>query len=260
MNEALSAGSYFVIIPARLDSTRLPRKMLADLAGKPLIQRTYENALKLGAEQVVIATDALEIAEAAQSFGAPVCMTKRTHQNGTERLSEAVHILGLAPEAVVLNVQGDEPFLPLAMANATVNALLEHPNTGVATGVLRLSNQSDIFDPSVVKVLRNRAGLAHYFSRAPVPWNRDQRTPNEAVEAGFYHRHVGLYAYRVSSLRAYCALSPAPWEVLESLEQLRWLWHGYSIVAALLEMDLPKGIDTAEDLQVAQTYFSGMAE
>ncbi|MFM8454360.1 MAG: 3-deoxy-manno-octulosonate cytidylyltransferase [Gammaproteobacteria bacterium] len=256
-----NSEKYTIIIPARLGSSRLPGKMLADLGGKPLIQRTYENALSFGAEQVVIATDHESIYQAAQGFGARVCMTGPEHENGTARLAEAVNLLGLLDDHIVLNIQGDEPFaskdIGLNLVNSLSNA--KNPEAQMATAVLPIKDPAQIFEPSIVKVLRNKLGFATYFSRAPIPWDRNgliqTQTPEQfLLQQPIYYRHIGIYAYRVETLAAYAGLEPSPWEKIESLEQLRFIWHDYKVYAAIIDLELPLGIDTEQDLINARQY------
>jgi len=242
---------YRIVIPARYESTRLPGKPLRELAGKPMIQHVYECARRSGAGQVVIATDDARIRQAAEAFGATVCMTAASHRSGTERLAEAVAQLGLAADDIVVNLQGDEPLMPSVCLDQVARALAAHPAASMATLCTPLQEPAELFDPHVVKVVRDVNDMALYFSRAPVPWHRDEfrHSPTVLPQDGTpLLRHIGLYAYRAGYIERYLALPHSPLEAAESLEQLRVLWHGDGIVVPEAEAVPGPGVDTEADL------------
>lgn len=236
--------SFTVIIPARLASTRLPNKPLADLAGLPMIVRVAQRAAGSGAAQVVVATDAPEVAAACAAHGVRALMTRADHPSGSDRLAEAVEQLGLADEATVINVQGDEPLIAPAMIDACAATLAAQPDCVMATVAHALTDPSEFANPNVVKLVTDQAGRALYFSRAPIAWWRDGAgQPNQAL------RHVGLYAYRAGFLRRFPTLAVSPLEQIESLEQLRVLWHGERIAVHVSAERPGPGVDTPEDLE-----------
>jgi 3-deoxy-manno-octulosonate cytidylyltransferase (CMP-KDO synthetase) len=242
---------FSVLIPARYASTRLPGKPLLPIGGKPMIQHVYERALESGAERVVIATDDGRIEEAASAFGASVCRTGPEHQSGTERLAEAVERLGLEPDAIVVNLQGDEPLMPPALLDQVAQNLAANPAAQMATLCTRIHEAGELFDPHAVKVVMDSRGYALYFSRAVIPWDRDAFavTTQELPASAEHYRHLGIYAYRAGFLREYAAWPPCELERMESLEQLRVLWHGARIhVAEAVELPGP-GVDTEADLE-----------
>jgi 3-deoxy-manno-octulosonate cytidylyltransferase (CMP-KDO synthetase) len=251
---------FRVIIPVRYDSKRLPGKVLLDLAGKPIMQHVYEQAVKSGAESVVIATDNEKIRKVAEDFGAMVCMTSPEHRSGTERLSEAIVALGCDDDEIIVNVQGDEPLIPPAVIRQVAQNLLYHDNIKVATLCEPIQSAEDLFNPNIVKVVMNRRGYALYFSRAPIPWNRDQFVSQKEEIKGKleeeYFRHIGLYAYRAGFLHEYLKLEVCPLEELEALEQLRVLWHGGRIHVAVAKEKIPPDVNTADDLAKLQAMFS----
>lgn len=254
-----AALDFRVAIPARYASTRLPGKPLRLLAGRPLIEHVYQRALASGAMEVVIATDDPRIQEVAEGFGATVCMTSPDHPSGTDRLAEVAEQLRWPEDAIVVNVQGDEPHLPPTLIQQVAAGLAAHPDAGIATVCARISDPDELFDPHVVKVTRDAQDYALYFSRAPIPWHREafgkKREQLNALPSGVWFRHIGLYAYRVAVLARYPHLPPAPAEQAESLEQLRALWHGIRIhVAEAIEVP-PPGVDTEADLARAAAHF-----
>ncbi|HOX87984.1 MAG TPA: 3-deoxy-manno-octulosonate cytidylyltransferase [Burkholderiaceae bacterium] len=242
---------FVAIVPARLASTRLPRKPLADLAGKPMVVRVAERAQAAGAQRVVVATDADEIAAACAAHGIEAVLTSPDHPTGTDRLAEAARRLGLAPATRVVNLQGDEPLIPTQAVQAVAALLAARPDCAMATAAHPIHDAAEFFNPNVVKVVLDRDGRALYFSRAPLPWARDAfATARDVLPAGLPAlRHVGLYAYRVDFLLRFPTLARAPIEEAESLEQLRALWHGERIAVAVLAGALPPGVDTTEDLE-----------
>lgn len=242
---------FSVVIPARFASSRLPGKPLQDIAGKPMIQRVWEQACKSAAQQVVVATDDARIVEACRSFGAEVLLTRAEHNSGTDRLAEVASQLGLASDAIVVNVQGDEPLIPPVIIDQVALNLAAHPEAAIATLAEPIDSAEALFNPNVVKVVSDCNGLALTFSRAPLPWARDAfAVSREQLPAGIpYRRHIGIYAYRAGFLHDFVAWGPCWLENGESLEQLRALWHGVRIhVADALEAP-PAGVDTLQDLE-----------
>ena len=250
--------TYTVLIPARYASTRLPGKPLADIAGKPMIVRVAERALAAGAARVAVATDDARIVAAVEAHGFPACMTRADHPTGTDRLAEAALQLGLPDEAIVVNVQGDEPLLAPALIRDMATLLAAHAPAAIATACHAIDDVSEAFNPNVVKVVLDRAGYALYFSRATIPWARDAfAARRDTLPAGLpLYRHYGLYAYRVGFLRAFPALAPAPIEQFEALEQLRALWHGYRIVVEVTTGTPAPGVDTPEDLERVRALYA----
>jgi len=250
--------TFTVVIPARLASTRLPGKVLADLGGRPVLAHVHARALASGAARVVIATDDGDVARAAEGVGAEVVMTSPLHESGTDRLAEAAVTLGLGPETVVVNVQGDEPEMPPEAIAAVAAAVEAAPTVDIATVALPIEDAAAFADPNIVKVVADEAGDALYFSRAPIPWPRDLGVaPADLGGAGTLphagaRRHVGLYAYRAHALARFTALPPHPLELAERLEQLRALAHGMTIRVIDAPGPIPPGIDTAADLDAAR--------
>lgn len=249
---------FRVVIPVRYNSSRLPGKALLNIAGKPMIQHVYERAVASGAESVVIATDDERIKEAAEKFGATVCMTSPEHQSGSERLAETVVALGYQDDDIVVNVQGDEPLIPPAIISQVANDLIDHDNIKVATLCEPIKDSEDLFNPHVVKVTMNRRGYALYFSRAPIPWVRDKfpLKSDETLDMAEHYRHIGIYAYRVGFLQEYVGWEACPLEQLEALEQLRVLWNGGRIHVAVAKEKSPIGVDTEEDLEKVRRLMS----
>ena len=256
------AGFQFrVAIPARYASTRLPGKPLRLLAGRPLIEHVYRQALASGALEVVIATDDARIREVAEGFGAMACMTSPAHPSGTDRLAEVADRLGWPDDAIVVNVQSDEPGMPPALIRQVAMGLATHPDAGIATACARLHELAELFDPNAVKVVRDARDYALYFSRAPIPWHRDAfgtgaAMPAELPAGGAWFRHIGLYAYRAAVLRRYPQLPLAPAEQAEALEQLRALWHGIRIHVIEAVATPPPGVDTEADLARVAAEFA----
>jgi 3-deoxy-manno-octulosonate cytidylyltransferase (CMP-KDO synthetase) len=247
--------SFTVVIPSRLASTRLPNKPLADLGGKPMVVRTAERAAQSGAIDVIVATDHADIVAACRAHGVNVCMTRADHPSGTDRIAEVAAALGLAPDAVVVNVQGDEPLIDLALIGAT--AALIRPDLQMATAAHAIDQMAEVFNPHFVKVVLNQAGQALYFSRAAIPWHRDGFAQSlSGFPAGYRPlRHIGLYAYSNAFLQAYPTLSVSPLEQIEALEQLRVLWHGLPIAVHVTDAEPIAGVDTEEDLTRVRRYF-----
>ncbi|MEH6648988.1 MAG: 3-deoxy-manno-octulosonate cytidylyltransferase [Motiliproteus sp.] len=242
--------AFSVIIPARFASTRLPGKPLLDIAGKPMIQRVYEQACLSEATQVVIATDDQRIAEVAASFGAEVCITSADHPSGTDRLQEVVKQQGFYADDIVVNVQGDEPMIPPRIINQVAHNLAAEPQASIATLSEPIDDVDTLLNPNVVKVVADRTGRALYFSRAPIPWPRDEfaKHPGQMPKSGNYQRHIGIYAYRVKLLNDFVEWPSCQLEQVECLEQLRAMWNGAHIHVAQADEPLPGGVDTQQDL------------
>jgi 3-deoxy-manno-octulosonate cytidylyltransferase (CMP-KDO synthetase) len=246
---------FRVIIPARYESSRLPGKMLADIAGKPMIQHVYERALASGAESVVIATDDDRIREAAESFGAPVCMTSPDHISGTDRIAEAVVTLDYLEEEIIVNVQGDEPLIPPEVIRQVAEDLNRFENARVATLYEPIKTIEELFDTNKVKVVLNKRGYALYFSRAPIAWAREALTippaKNQALKTSHF-RHIGLYAFRAGFLQEYTQWEISPLEEMEKLEQLRVLWNGGRVHLTEAQKTVPGDVNTEEDLEIVR--------
>ncbi|HEX9803236.1 MAG TPA: 3-deoxy-manno-octulosonate cytidylyltransferase [Gammaproteobacteria bacterium] len=242
---------FHVVIPARYASSRLPAKPLLDIGGKPMLQHVVERAQQSGAASVTVATDDARIEEAVRAFGGAVCMTAAHHQSGTERLAEAAERLGLAGDDIVVNLQGDEPLMPPSLLSQVARILDGDHGADMSTLCTRIHTAAELFDPHVVKVVMDRLGNALYFSRAVIPWDRDAFavTTEELPEQAVHFRHLGLYAYRVGFLEEYVTREACDLERMESLEQLRVLWHGGRIHVAEAEQVPGPGVDTAEDLE-----------
>jgi 3-deoxy-manno-octulosonate cytidylyltransferase (CMP-KDO synthetase) len=241
---------FRVVIPARYPSKRLPGKPLLPIAGRPMLAHVHDRALASGAEEVVIATDDERIRAAAEGFGAQVLMTSSSHRSGTERIAEVVERLGWAAGAAVVNLQGDEPLMPPRLIRQVAEALEAHPVAAVATACYRIHTPAELFDPHVVKVVRDAQGYALYFSRATIPWDRDAFavSTEELPEGAEHFRHIGLYAYRAGFLARYVTWSASPLERMEALEQLRVLYHGERIMVAEAAEMPGHGVDTEADL------------
>lgn len=243
--------AFTVVIPARMRSTRLPGKMLADIGGKPLVAWVAERAKASGAKAVCIATDHDDIARAVTSLGWQALKTSEAHETGTDRLAEAAALLGLASDEIVVNVQGDEPLIDPRLIREVAARLAARPEASIATAAAPIESAATFFDPNVVKVVTDATGFAQYFSRAPIPFARDSFAKSrDALPPGFPAlRHIGIYAYRVRFLREYASLQPTAAERFEALEQLRALGHGYRIAVALWHAPMEAGVDTKEDLE-----------
>jgi 3-deoxy-manno-octulosonate cytidylyltransferase (CMP-KDO synthetase) len=251
---------FTVVIPARYASTRFPGKPLIDLGGKPMVVRVAERALQSSAAQVVVATDDERIAEACAARGVNVAMTRSDHATGTDRLSEVVAQLQLSDDAIVVNVQGDEPLIPPEVISATATHLAKHPHAAIATLVHPIHDLADVINPNVVKCVLDERGDALYFSRAPIPYARDDWRPIISVlpvDLPVY-RHIGMYAYRASFLRAFPKLAVPAIERFEALEQLRAMAHGFRIAVLRVNEPLPPGIDTPEDYERLKGRFAAL--
>ena len=247
---------FTVIIPARLASTRLPNKPLADLGGKPMVVRVAERARESGASRIIVATDHPDILAACEAHGIEACMTRADHPSGTDRIAEVAHKLGLAPGEVVVNLQGDEPLIDPSLLAACAARIVE--GVPMATVAHPIVDVAEVFNPNVVKVVLDKAGRALYFSRATIPWHRDAfAASKETLPAGYAPlRHVGLYAYSNAFLQAYPALENSPLETIEALEQLRVLWHGYPIAVHITDSAPPAGVDTPDDLERVRRHYA----
>ena len=248
--------AFTVIVPARLASTRLPRKPLADIHGMPMVVRVAQRAALSNATQVVVAADSIEIVQACQAHGVRAMLTQVDHPSGSDRLAEASALLGLSPNDVVVNVQGDEPLINPELINQVAELLVQRPTASMSTAAHEIHDLAEFTNPNVVKVVIDQAQLALYFSRAPIPWWRDgfvkgiQCLPQPAPL-----RHIGIYAYRVGFLQSFPTLQAAPIETGEALEQLRALWHGHKI-AVHITPDVPgPGVDTPDDLERVRALY-----
>lgn len=249
--------SFTVLVPARLASTRLPNKPLADIAGLPMIVRVAQRAACSSAAAVVVAADHADIAAACATHGVRVVLTRTDHATGSDRLAEACEQLGLDGDDVVVNVQGDEPLIEPTLVDACAALLGVRADCVMSTAAHPITSRAELDNPNVVKVVLDAAGRALYFSRAPIPWWRDGRAAQTAqLQSPAPLRHVGLYGYRAGFLRSFPALEPAPLERLESLEQLRVLWHGQRIAVHVTEHAPGPGVDTPEDLQRVRALFT----
>jgi 3-deoxy-manno-octulosonate cytidylyltransferase (CMP-KDO synthetase) len=245
--------TFKVYIPARYASTRLPGKPLLSIAGRPLLQHVYARALESGAIAVVIATDDERIRQCAEAFGATVCMTSDAHVSGTDRLAEAVKMMHEPEDAIIVNLQGDEPGMPAELITQLASAMQVQDKPVMATAAVRMSEPQEILNPDIVKVVPDKQGNAIYFSRAAIPWDREQFRTEATISALHprvdYYRHLGIYAYRAGFLQDFTQLPNAPCEQAESLEQLRALYHGYKIRLVIASDTIPTGVDTPADLE-----------
>ncbi len=250
---------FSVLIPARLASTRLPDKPLADIAGKPMVVRVAERAARSGAAQVVVAADDARIAAACEAHGVRVVLTRRDHPSGSDRLAEACALLGLDGDDVVVNVQGDEPLIEPALVQLCAELLGAHPDCAVSTAAHPITELADYTNPNVVKVVLDTASRALYFSRAPIPWWREGHAAGvRALPSPAPLRHLGLYGYRAGFLRRFPTLEPAPLEQCEALEQLRVLWHGERIAVHVADHGPGPGVDTPADLARVRALFEAL--
>jgi 3-deoxy-manno-octulosonate cytidylyltransferase (CMP-KDO synthetase) len=259
MRQTLPDGNFSVLIPARMASSRLPNKPLADIAGLPMVVRVAQRAMLSNARQVVVAADDERIVAACSAHGVQALLTRQDHLSGSDRLAEACQLLGLSHEAVVVNVQGDEPLIDPALIDQVAQLLIDRPEASMSTAAHAITLLNDFCNPNVVKVVTDARQMALYFSRAPIPWWRDGQSaaPNLSKDHEPFTllpsppplRHVGIYAYRANFLAQFPLLPPAPIEQLESLEQLRALWHGHRIAVYTTDQAPGQGVDTLEDLE-----------
>ncbi|WP_221798769.1 3-deoxy-manno-octulosonate cytidylyltransferase [Oceanobacter mangrovi] len=254
-------SDYKIVIPARYASSRLPGKPLIELAGKPMIQHVYERACETGVAEIVIATDDERIQAAALAFGADVVMTSPDHENGTERIAEVARIKGWADDAVIVNLQGDEPLIPRSLIEKTASGLLENPVAGMSSICTPVRSDHDAFDTNVVKVVTDKQGFAMYFSRASIPWDRDgyKTNPGVITSRAPVYRHIGMYGYRVSFLKQYSEMEASPLELVESLEQLRALWNGIKIHMSVIDEPPGHGVDTPDDVARVEQMLQQLA-
>jgi 3-deoxy-manno-octulosonate cytidylyltransferase (CMP-KDO synthetase) len=252
--------SFTVLIPARLASTRLPRKPLADIGGAPMVVRVAQRAMRSGAQRVVVAADDAEVVNACGSHGVEALLTRRDHPTGSDRLAEACALLGLADADIVVNVQGDEPLIDPPLIDACAALLARHPDCVMSTPAHAIDDPAEFANPNVVKLVRDAAGRALYFSRAPIPWWRDGYASGIAtLSTPAPLRHIGLYAYQVGFLKRFPTLSASPLETVESLEQLRVLWHGERIAVHVCDARPGPGVDTPEDLERVRAVWAAAA-
>ncbi len=251
-------GAFLVVIPARYASSRLHGKPLADIAGKPMVVHVAERARASGAKAVWVATDSQNVFDAVMHHGHQAVMTRPDHATGTDRIAEVAQLLGLADNAIVVNVQGDEPLIAPELIRAVALSLTEHGEASVATACHPIADAESLQNPNVVKVVLDRSGHALYFSRAPIPYARDSFAINQsALPPGLpSYRHIGIYAYRAGFLQIYGRLEPAAIERFEALEQLRALWHGHRIAVAVTAHAPEAGVDTDEDLARVRRIFA----
>jgi 3-deoxy-manno-octulosonate cytidylyltransferase (CMP-KDO synthetase) len=266
---ARSGPEFLVLIPARMASSRLPDKPLADIAGLPMVVRVAHQARQSQANRCIVAADDPRIIAACERHGIEAMLTRTDHASGSDRLAEACARLDLPDEAIVVNVQGDEPLIPPELIDAVARELLRRPDCVMSTAAHHIHNKQDFHNPNVVKVVLDHAGTALYFSRAPIPWWRDGDQPTASPTAGHAAppqlpspeplRHAGIYAYRAGFLRSFPALAPAAMERIEALEQLRVLWHGHRIAVHVSGHAPVPGVDTPEDLARARELLQGHA-
>ncbi len=247
-------NTFTIIIPARLSSSRLPEKLLKTIGDKTVLEHSYLAAMQSNAHRIIIAADDEKLVKLAKSFGAEVLLTSKTHQSGTDRLAECVEKLAMPDNEIIINLQGDEPFMPAELVNVCATKLANDEFAPVSTVAARITDIADIGNPNAVKVVINQCGHALYFSRAGIPFNRDNLDID--ISKHFFH-HLGIYGYRAKFLKHYAHLPPSHLEHIEKLEQLRILDAGEKIAVAIVDQKPPKGIDTYDDLQLARQYFLG---
>ncbi len=245
---------FRVVIPARYGSSRLMGKPLKMIGDKPMIQHVYDRGVESGAASVVIATDDERIEKVAKALGAEVFMSDIPHNSGTERIAEVVEKLGYDDNDIIVNLQGDQPCLPSILVKQVADCLKNNPQVKMSTLYTKLMSEEDIFNPNAVKVVLDKNNCALYFSRATLPWMRDEFAAKKSVDLNIFHQHMGLYAYRAGFVKKYITFEESPLEIYEALEQLRVLWNGYKIVAAeALAVPGPE-VNTPEDLEKAQVF------
>lgn len=242
---------FKVVIPARYGSTRLPGKPLLHIAGKPMIVHVCERAKEANAEEIVVATDDRRILDKVLELDIEAVMTREDHQSGTERIAEVAELRSWSDDTIIVNLQGDEPLIPPDYIRDAAEALAGQSHAGIATLAAKITDPEEIFNPNSVKTVLNKDGYALYFSRAPIPWDREQfsRQGGALAEKIDYLRHIGMYAYRVDFLRRYCGWEASPLEAVESLEQLRILWHGERVLVKTVAKTPEAGVDTEDDLK-----------
>lgn len=250
----MSAPKIRVVIPARLQSSRLPGKVLADLGGEPVLAHVIRAAQASLLGEVWVASDADEVLQLAAEWGVPAQKTSANHPSGSDRINEVARVNSWAPDDVIVNLQGDEPFMPSALLQSVAQLLIDDDNADWATVASPIENRAEFTNPACVKVVCDQKSNALYFSRASIPHERDANA--EASKPASALRHIGLYAYRVGSLARYCENQPTPLEELEKLEQLRALECGMRIKVFVGDQPPPPGIDTAEDLEAARRHIA----
>ncbi|MGD8231261.1 3-deoxy-manno-octulosonate cytidylyltransferase [Vibrio sp. TRT 1302] len=243
--------SFTVVIPARYQSTRLPGKPLAEIGGKPMIQWVYEQAIQAGADKVIVATDDSRVEHVVKAFGGEVCMTSPDHESGTERLAEVVEKMAIPDDHIIVNVQGDEPLIPPSIITQVARNLASS-EAPMATLAVEIDHESEVFNPNAVKVVTDKDGYAMYFSRATIPWDRDNFANDAKSIAQPLMRHIGIYAYRAGFINTYINWQPTALEKIECLEQLRVLWYGEKIHVEVAKEAPSAGVDTPEDLEVVR--------
>lgn len=253
----MEESGYHIVIPARYASSRLDGKVLADINGKSMLAHVHARANAAGADSVTIAVDDERVETEAEALGAEYIMTDPEHQTGTERIVEAVEAMDLDDNDIVINVQADEPMIDPSLIAKLAMHMQEHATVNVATLAEPIAKVDDLFDPNVVKVVMTKRHFAMYFSRAPIPWDVKTFADKTAIDLALYHRHIGLYAYRVKYLRTFLDLASAPMAQAESLEQLRILYNGGRIqVVPVSSKKANIAVDTAEDLEAVRAYFA----
>ncbi len=251
--------SFTVVIPARYSSSRLPGKPLADIGGKPMVQWVYEQAMQAGAEDVIVATDDDRVSSVVEQFDGKVCMTSPNHESGTERLAEVVEKMAIPADHIIVNVQGDEPLIPPSIIRQVADnlAACEAP---MATLAVEIDSEDEVFNPNAVKVVADSRSYAMYFSRATIPWDRDNFAKQDKTIANPLMRHIGIYAYRAGFISTYINWAPSALEQIECLEQLRVLWYGEKIHVAVAKEAPAAGVDTQEDLDAVRAIVANEAK
>ena len=249
-HSSLLTPHFKAVIPARHASTRLPGKPLLEIAGKPMVVHVVERAIESGAAEVWVATDTQSIADAVAAYGYRACLTSPDHATGTDRIAEVVAQRGWRNDAIIVNVQGDEPLIAPRLIREVAQHLVAHPQAAISTACHAIHDRETLFNPNVVKVVSDRQGIALYFSRAPIPYARDAFAASQDFPSDLpAFRHIGIYAYRAAFLKEYHRLEPAAVERFEALEQLRAMWHGYKISVVETDEAPAAGVDTPEDLE-----------
>ncbi|MCL2895490.1 3-deoxy-manno-octulosonate cytidylyltransferase [Brenneria tiliae] len=248
--------NFNVIIPARFASSRLPGKPLADINGKPMVVHVMERAQESGARRVIVATDHPDVEAAVRKSGGEVCLTSPDHHSGTERLAEVIERYGFSDDEIIVNVQGDEPMIPPVIVRQVADNLAAC-RAGMATLAVPIESSEEAFNPNAVKVVTDAEGYALYFSRAPIPWERERFSHSKESIGDHFLRHIGIYAYRAGFVRRYVGWAPSQLEQIELLEQLRVLWYGEKIHVAVAKSVPSVGVDTPEDLARVRIAMAG---
>ena len=252
---------FKVVIPARYASSRLPAKPLLDIGGKPMVVRVAERAIASGADEVIVATDHIDIFNVVMQSGFKAVMTREDHVSGTDRIAEVAAYFKWPEDVLVVNVQGDEPLIDPELIQQVAHDLNTHPQASIATVCHAIHDKETMLNPNVVKVVVDSQGYAMYFSRAPIPYPRDAFAQSQDLPDGLpVYRHVGIYAYRASFLHAYAKLTPASVEQYEALEQLRAMWHGHKISVSVVDAAPAAGVDTHDDLELVRNIISGLTK